>query len=117
VSKIIPTVPGSTHGTIFILKYIVNKSYKNLGILVKNIRSSSMKINLKELRLERGLSERDLAKNSKVAKATISRIESGEVSPLLETICKLCVALNVTLDQMVMLKDENIDYGPEDYTK
>ncbi len=60
-----------------------------------------MKINLRKLRIEKGLTIRELAKMSRVSIATISKIENHEIQPTVSTICKLCSALGVTINIMV----------------
>lgn len=60
-----------------------------------------MKINLREIRKQKGLSLRELEKLSNVNKSTLSRIENNEIVPSVLILCKLCNALHVTLDEMV----------------
>jgi transcriptional regulator with XRE-family HTH domain len=48
-----------------------------------------------DIRLQRGLSVRELSKLSGVSKSTINRIENNECNPTLYTICKLAAALNI----------------------
>lgn len=60
-----------------------------------------MKINLRKLRVEKWLTIKQLSDLSGVGEATISRIENHEIQPTVQTICKLCSALNVTIDKMV----------------
>ena len=50
---------------------------------------------LKQLREERALSQRDLAKLSGVTFATISRLETGKHKPTFASIRKLAAALGV----------------------
>lgn len=60
-----------------------------------------MKINLRKLRLKSGITIEELSKRSHVGTGTISRIENHETQPTVSTICKLCVTLNVTIEEMV----------------
>lgn len=60
-----------------------------------------MKINLRKLRLTGGFTIEELSKKARVGVGTISRIENHEIKPTIPTICKLCVALGVTIDKMV----------------
>lgn len=60
-----------------------------------------MKINLRKLRLQRGLTIRELSILSGVSIATISKIENHEIQPTVITICKLCSALNVPINKMI----------------
>lgn len=54
-------------------------------------------VRLRELRQERGLSQRELAKNCGIANTTISLIEKGKISPSLSSIKKILDGLSVTL--------------------
>jgi transcriptional regulator with XRE-family HTH domain len=60
-----------------------------------------MKIKLRSLRLKKHMSMDDLAAKAIVSKSTISRIESRDVIPSIDILCRLCVALGVTLNDMV----------------
>ena len=59
-----------------------------------------VKFHLKKIREERGLSLRELAKVSGVAKRTICHIEAGDVNPLVETMCRLAKALDVQAHEL-----------------
>ena len=63
-----------------------------------------MKIKLRSLRLEKHFSMDDLATKAFVSKSTISRIESGDMIPSVDILCRLCVALGVTPNDMVDCK-------------
>lgn len=65
-----------------------------------------MKINLRELRVKNNMTIRGLANISGVNEGTISRVENGNTIPSLITICRLCCALEVGLDEMVNCKEE-----------
>lgn len=43
----------------------------------------------------------DLAAKALISKSTISRIESGDMIPSIDILCRICVALGVTLNDMV----------------
>lgn len=66
-----------------------------------------MKINLRRLRLEKGYTVRDLERFSGVSHSYISMIENGERTPTIDIVCKLCRALNVTIDEMVDCSNRN----------
>ncbi len=53
------------------------------------------------LRKQRGLSQRALAKLSKVTNVTIARIESGVYDPRLSTLRRLAKALKVKIADLV----------------
>lgn len=51
--------------------------------------------------MSRDLTLADLAKASRVSRASLSRIENGEVSPTADTLAKLATALRVPISQLV----------------
>jgi transcriptional regulator with XRE-family HTH domain len=53
------------------------------------------------LRAERGLSQRDLGKLSKVTHVTIARIETGVYDPRLSTLRRLAKALKVKVADLL----------------
>lgn len=56
---------------------------------------------LRKLRTDRGLRLQDLADNSGVSRATLSRIENGDVSPTAETLGRLASVLALPLSQLL----------------
>lgn len=48
-------------------------------------------------RIEKGLTQKDLAQLTGISQADISRIENGDANPTLDTIQRLAVALGCTL--------------------
>ncbi len=56
---------------------------------------------LRGLRVERGLTLQDLALASGVSRATLSRIENGEVSPTAETVGRLAAAFALPISQLL----------------
>jgi transcriptional regulator with XRE-family HTH domain len=56
--------------------------------------------NLRRLRLERGLSQDDLAAEAKTRQALVSAIEIGEANPTLASLEKLAATLKVTLAEL-----------------
>jgi transcriptional regulator with XRE-family HTH domain len=56
---------------------------------------------LKSLRGGRGWSLDELAKRSKVSRATLSRLENAEVSPTTSVLGKLCAAYGLTLSRLM----------------
>lgn len=53
------------------------------------------KLNLYEIRRQRGISQLELSKRSGVSYGYISELENGIKSPTIDTICKLAKALEV----------------------
>jgi len=57
---------------------------------------------LRKLRTDRELTLQDLAATSGVSRATLSRIENGDVSPTAETLGRLASALALPISQLLM---------------
>ncbi len=68
-----------------------------------------MKINLRKLRIQNGLTIEQLSERAHVGVGTISRIENYESNPKISTICKLCSALKVSLEKMVECEGSYFD--------
>ena len=63
-------------------------------------------IRLKELRLEAGLTQKDLAKAIEVGRTTISEYESGKIVPKQEGLLKLANHFNVSVDYLTGVSNE-----------
>jgi transcriptional regulator with XRE-family HTH domain len=63
--------------------------------------SQALADHLRKLRVDRGQTLQDLAGESGVSRATLSRIENGEVSPTAETLGRLAAALALPLSQLL----------------
>lgn len=75
----------------------------------------SINKNLKELRLQRKLTQGELAEMAKIELTQISRIERGASEPKLETIKKLSIALQCTTDELIM--DQSVNNKEPQYLK
>ncbi len=62
---------------------------------------------LKTLRANNGWSLDDLATRSGVSRATLSRLENGDVSPTTNVLGKLCTAFGLTLSRLMHLVEDN----------
>ena len=60
---------------------------------------------IKELRLERGLSQRELAAKTNIKQANISRWEAGLVVPNVEDVWILADFFDVSIDYLIGRKD------------
>lgn len=65
---------------------------------------------LRTLRAERQWSLEDLAGRSEVSRATLSRIENGDVSPTASVLGKLCAAYGMTMSRLMLMVEE--DFAP-----
>jgi transcriptional regulator with XRE-family HTH domain len=61
---------------------------------------------IRSLRTERHWPLEELASRSGVSRATLSRIENGEVSPTASVLCKICGAFELTLSRLMVLVEE-----------
>lgn len=70
---------------------------------------------LKHLRAERGWPLDELAVRSGLSRATLSRVENGEVSPTAEALAKLCRAYGMTMSRLILMAEENfVAHVPRD---
>lgn len=65
---------------------------------------------LKGLRTERGWSLDELARRSKVSRATLSRLENAETSPTASVLGKLCAAHGLTMSRLMRMVED--DFAP-----
>lgn len=65
---------------------------------------------LKQLRVERGWSLDQLASASQVSRATLSRLENGEVSPTTLVLGKLCAAYGLAMSRLLRMVED--DFPP-----
>lgn len=61
---------------------------------------------LKALRIEHGWSLDTLAERSTVSRASLSRLENGEVSPTAHVLGKLCAAFGLTLSRLMHIVED-----------
>jgi transcriptional regulator with XRE-family HTH domain len=87
---------------------IPNKRFE--GAVVMDEIETRLAHRLASLRSERGWSLDELAQKSAVSRASLSRIEKGEVSPTASVLGKLCVAFGVTLSRLMQMVED--DFGP-----
>jgi transcriptional regulator with XRE-family HTH domain len=65
---------------------------------------------LRSLRAERGWSLDELAQRSAVSRATLSRLENGEVSPTANVLGKLTAAYGLTMSRLMLMMED--DFTP-----
>ena len=59
-----------------------------------------MKTRLKEARIEKGLTQKELAEKSNKSERQIIRIENGKGNPTIKTLKDIAKALNVTVGEL-----------------
>ncbi len=64
---------------------------------------------LNELRQGRGWSLDQLAEHSGISRATLSRMEKGDVSPTAETLGRLCAAYGLPMSRLLMMVEDSFD--------
>ncbi|UWR02358.1 helix-turn-helix domain-containing protein [Ruegeria conchae] len=64
---------------------------------------------LSELRQGRGWSLEQLADQSGISRATLSRMENGDVSPTAETLGRLCAAYSLPMSRLLMMVEDSFD--------
>lgn len=60
-----------------------------------------IEIDVKDIRIEKGMSINELAMKAGISKSVISKVERKEVMPSLITVCKLSKALDVKLEKLI----------------
>lgn len=61
-----------------------------------------IKLNLKKYRLEKGLTQKDLASKLGITYQMISAYENGKIIPSLERAIQMALILGITLDEFVI---------------
>lgn len=87
-----------------------NKSISYYSIMKKDYSKISSKISLK-IKLERGkkgFSQEELALRANISKNTIWKIETGRVSPSINTLVKIAEALEIDFDTLIDVSKVNI---------
>jgi transcriptional regulator with XRE-family HTH domain len=67
---------------------------------------------IRRLRLERGLSQRDIEKASGILRCYVSRVEHGHTVPSLETLERLAAALDLPLYRLFYTPDQASSTAP-----
>lgn len=60
-----------------------------------------MRIRVRELRMQKGISIRELSKLAGISKGSVENMESESPNPHLGTLCKVAEALNVKLLELI----------------
>jgi transcriptional regulator with XRE-family HTH domain len=62
-------------------------------------------LKIKLLRIERKISQQDLAASCNFEKSNLARIESGRTNPTVATLLKICQVLDVPISQLFEFED------------
>ena len=76
-----------------------------MNLIYKEILITNMNKKLKELRLEKGLSQKVIAKALGITLSAYSNYEQGIRTPSIETIKKICEYYKVSSDYLLGLED------------
>ena len=99
--------------------YESNERFTEVGMKMKehpiskvNVNESMcLRTNLKKIRKEKGITQRNLSKLTDLSYSMISKIESGEQSnPSFDTLLMLSNALDVELSELLKCGDANVQY-------
>ncbi|WP_170576324.1 helix-turn-helix domain-containing protein [Ruegeria atlantica] len=71
--------------------------------------SNRLAARLSELRRGHGWSLDQLAEQSAISRATLSRMEKGDVSPTAETLGRLCAAYGLPMSRLLMMVEDSFD--------
>ena len=71
--------------------------------------SSRLATRLSELRQGRGWSFDQLAEYSGISRATLSRMEKGDVSPTADSLGRLCAAYSLPMSRLLMMVEDSFD--------
>lgn len=71
-------------------------------------------LRIKELRQQKEITQQQMAENAKITPGFISQIENGRKKVSLETLLSICLALNVTLNELLTGNQITLD---SDYNK
>ncbi len=68
-----------------------------------NMKDEAVKLgkNLKRIRIEKGISQVDIARSLKVSRGFISNIENGKTNPTLATIARIAKAVGVSTNELL----------------
>jgi transcriptional regulator with XRE-family HTH domain len=72
-------------------------------IIGNNMTESAKKLglNMKRIRLEKGMTQGDICRKLKLDRAYVSNLESGKKNPTLATIEKLAKSLEVSINELI----------------
>lgn len=63
--------------------------------------ATKLGLNLKKIRIKKGISQGDIARSLEVGRGFISTIENGKANPTLLTITKIARAMNVPISKLL----------------
>lgn len=78
------------------------------GVTASDLRSS-LAMNVKRFRAERGWTLRELSERSGVSKALLSRIERGDGNPSMETLFRMAAAFGCAVSEVIEVETSRLD--------
>ena len=57
--------------------------------------------NLKRIRIQKGISQGDIARSLKIGRSFITNIENGKTNPTLDTIARIAKVIGVPADELL----------------
>lgn len=72
-----------------------------------------IKINLKEFRKKKGLTQKELASSLNVSQTVVSDYECGRLVPSLERAIQMAIMLDLTLDEFLNFEKIHDEYSKE----
>ncbi|VEU79564.1 helix-turn-helix transcriptional regulator [Haploplasma axanthum] len=73
----------------------------------------AIKLNLKEFRQKKGLTQQELANRLKIDRTIISDYERSKINPSLERAIEMAVLLDVTVDELIQFEKIHKEYSEQ----
>lgn len=98
-----------TAGALYIFPYLRNILYMSNFPNTEQTLDDRIATGLKTLRTSRGWSLDELSERCHVSRATLSRLEKGEVSPTAAVLGKLCSAYALTMSRLIAMVETEFE--------
>jgi transcriptional regulator with XRE-family HTH domain len=72
-----------------------------------------IRLNLKEIRIKKGITQIDLAKKLNIKQSTISKFENGTKIPSLERTVEIANILGISIDELIQFNKFHNEYSKE----
>jgi transcriptional regulator with XRE-family HTH domain len=81
--------------------WTIEKARSTLAGMASNRTLHALASRIKELRLDRGISQEELAHRSGLSRTGMGFLETGKRWPRLDTLLKVAEGLNITVDELL----------------